>query len=123
MERTVDGKLRPDQQVVITGLGVITSIGIGVPGFLAGLRAGSHGGKPITAFGTTRFAHSNGCEIADLDADEWNDNVDPAELGGASQFSVAAAKMAVADAAMTLDELRRLRALVSVGTTDGESRD
>jgi 3-oxoacyl-[acyl-carrier-protein] synthase II len=123
MERTVDGKLRPDQQVVITGLGVITSIGIGVPGFLAGLRAGSNGVKPITAFDTTGFTHSNGCEVADFDANEWIDNVDPAELGRASQFSVAAAKMAVADAAMTHEQLRRLRALVSVGTTDGESRD
>jgi 3-oxoacyl-[acyl-carrier-protein] synthase II len=123
MERTVDGKLRPDQQVVITGLGVITSIGIGVPGFLAGLRAGSNGVKPITAFDTTGFTHSNGCEVADFDADDWIDNVDPAELGRASQFSVAAAKMAVADAAMTHEHLRRLRALVSVGTTDGESRD
>jgi 3-oxoacyl-[acyl-carrier-protein] synthase II len=123
MERTVDAMLEPSRQVVITGLGVITSIGIGVSGFRSGLRAGRNGVKPIRAFDTTGFAHSNGCEIVDFDAGEWIDNVDPDELGRASQFSVAAAKMAVADAGLSLEALRGLRALVSVGTTDGESRD
>jgi 3-oxoacyl-[acyl-carrier-protein] synthase II len=118
----VDQSPQP-RQVVITGLGVITSIGIGVPDFLAGLRAGRTGVKPITAFDTAGFAHSNGCEVVDFDAGDWIDTIDPAGLGRASQFSVAAAKMAVADAGLTADRLRRLRALVSVGTTDGESRD
>jgi 3-oxoacyl-[acyl-carrier-protein] synthase II len=113
----------PQRRVVVTGLGVITSIGIGVPAFLAGLRAGSTGVRPITAFDTAGFAHSNGCEVADFDPTEWISTIDPAELGRASQFSVAAAKMAAADAGLTVDRLRELRALVSVGTTDGESRD
>lgn len=111
------------RRVVITGLGVVTSIGIGVSDFLAGLRAGRGGVKPITSFDTTGFAHSNGCEIADFDPARWLERVDGAELGRASQFSAAAARMAVADAAMSLEELRGRRALVSVGTTDAESRD
>jgi 3-oxoacyl-[acyl-carrier-protein] synthase II len=113
----------PQRRVVVTGLGVITSIGIGVPAFLAGLRAGSTGVRPITAFDTTGFAHSNGCEVADFDPCAWISTIDPAELGRASQFSVAAARMATVDAGIPVDELRRRRALVSVGTTDGESRD
>ncbi|MEV4319172.1 beta-ketoacyl-[acyl-carrier-protein] synthase family protein [Actinocrispum sp. NPDC049592] len=119
----MNAKQQPDRTVVITGLGVISSVGIGVPGFLAGLRSGSNGVKPITAFDTTGFAHANGCEVADFDAREWIATIDPDELGRASQFSVAAARMAIEDAGMSLERLRRLRALVSVGTTDGESRD
>jgi 3-oxoacyl-[acyl-carrier-protein] synthase II len=111
------------RRVVITGLGVVTSIGIGVTEFLAGLRAGRSGVKPITSFDTTGFAHANGCEIDEFDPEQWLERVDPAELGRASQFSAAAARMAVADAAMSLEELRGRRALVSVGTTDAESRD
>ncbi len=111
------------RRVVITGLGVVTSIGIGVNEFLSGLRAGRSGVKPITSFDTTGYGHANGCEITDFVPEQWIDRVDPALLGRASQFSAAAAKMAAADAAIGLDELRQRRSLVSVGTTDGESRD
>ncbi|MCC2274669.1 beta-ketoacyl-[acyl-carrier-protein] synthase family protein [Streptomyces sp. ET3-23] len=117
-----DNDQRP-RRVVITGLGAVTSIGLGVPAFLAGLRAGRSGAKPITAFDTTGFAHSNGCEVTDFRPSEWIRNIDPDELGRATQFSVAAANMAVADSGMSPEDLRGRRALVSVGTTDAESRD
>ncbi|MEE6311591.1 beta-ketoacyl-[acyl-carrier-protein] synthase family protein [Plantactinospora veratri] len=117
------GDARSPRRVVVTGLGVVTSIGIGVEEFLAGLRAGRSGVKPITAFDTTGFAYANGCEITNFDPARWLHNVDPAQLGRASQLSAAAAGMAVADAGMSLEELRSRRALVSVGTTDGESHD
>jgi 3-oxoacyl-[acyl-carrier-protein] synthase II len=111
------------RRVVITGLGTVTSIGLGVSAFLAGLRAGSNGVKPITAFDTTGFAHANGCEVSDFDPAQWIRHIDPDTLGRATQFSVAAARMAVADAGITLEQLRRSQVLVSVGTTDAESRD
>jgi 3-oxoacyl-[acyl-carrier-protein] synthase II len=119
----MDNKDQPARRVVITGLGTVTSVGHGVPAFLEGLRAGRSGVKPITAFDTTGFAHANGCEVTDFDPTEWIHHIDPTGLGRATQFSVAAANMAVADAGMPLEELRRRRALVSVGTTDAESRD
>ncbi|MFI9008443.1 beta-ketoacyl-[acyl-carrier-protein] synthase family protein [Actinosynnema sp. NPDC053489] len=117
-----DGGRQP-RRVVITGLGVVTSIGIGVTEFLAGLREGRSGVKPITSFDTAGFGHANGAEVADFDPAAWLSRVDPEELGRAAQFSAAAARMAVADAGLALDELRGKRVLVSVGTTDAESRD
>ncbi|MET8726863.1 MULTISPECIES: beta-ketoacyl-[acyl-carrier-protein] synthase family protein [Streptomyces] len=117
-----DNDQRP-RQVVITGLGLVTSIGLGVEEFLDGLRAGRSGAKPITAFDTTGFAHSQGCEVTDFRPADWISTVDPDDLGRATQFSVAAAAMAVADARISPQELRARRALVSVGTTDAESRD
>ncbi|KAF4406766.1 MULTISPECIES: beta-ketoacyl synthase [Streptomyces] len=114
---------RTPRRVVITGLGVVTSIGTGAAEFLSGLRTGRSGVKPITSFDTAGYAHANGCEIDDFDPAEWIENIDPDELGRASQFSVAAARMAVTDAGMEHEELRRRRVLVSVGTTDGESHD
>ncbi|GAA1930515.1 beta-ketoacyl-[acyl-carrier-protein] synthase family protein [Streptomyces sodiiphilus] len=114
---------RSPRRVVITGLGAVTSIGIGPREFLAGLRAGRSGVKPISSFDTRGYAHSNGCEIDAFDPGEWIERIDPAELGRASQFSVAAARMAVEDSGMEQTVLRRRRSLVSVGTTDGESRD
>jgi 3-oxoacyl-[acyl-carrier-protein] synthase II len=117
-----DDEQRP-RRVVITGLGTVTSIGLGAPAFLDGLRSGRSGVKPITAFDTTGFAHANGCEVADFVPGEWIHHVDPQELGRATQFSVAAANMAVADAGLSAQDLRERRVLVSVGTTDAESRD
>ncbi|CAL9556988.1 beta-ketoacyl-[acyl-carrier-protein] synthase family protein [Streptomyces sp. enrichment culture] len=118
-----DNDQRPPRRVVITGLGTISSIGLGVEAFLDGLRSGRSGVKPITAFDTTGFAHANGCEVDDFDPADWIRRVDPDELGRATQFSVAAANLAVADAGLSLEELRQRRALVSVGTTDAEARD
>ncbi|HET6857179.1 MAG TPA: beta-ketoacyl-[acyl-carrier-protein] synthase family protein [Streptomyces sp.] len=119
----MDSNHRTPRRVVITGLGVVTSIGTGPAEFLSGLRTGRSGVKPITSFDTAGYAHSNGCEIDDFDPAEWIEHIDPEELGRASQFSVAAARMAVSDSGIDPAELQRRRALVSVGTTDGESRD
>ncbi|MFI7538934.1 beta-ketoacyl-[acyl-carrier-protein] synthase family protein [Streptosporangium sp. NPDC049376] len=109
--------------MVVTGIGAITSIGIGVQEFLSGLREGRSGVKPITAFDTTGFEYANACEVTDFDPAASIDRLDPAELGRASQLSVAAAGMAVRDAGLQPRELRARRALVSVGTTNGEGRD
>ncbi|UED85089.1 beta-ketoacyl-[acyl-carrier-protein] synthase family protein [Streptomyces profundus] len=111
------------QRVVITGLGIISSIGIGVDEFSSGLRAGLSGAKPITAFDTEGFAHAKGCEITDFDPKPLIRHLPPDSLGRASQFSVAAARMAVEDAGLDPATLRAQRGLVSVGTTDGESYD
>ncbi|MFF4570672.1 beta-ketoacyl-[acyl-carrier-protein] synthase family protein [Streptomyces sp. NPDC001410] len=110
-------------RVVVTGLGVVTSIGTGVDAFGAGLRSGRSGVKPITAFDTTGFAYSNACEITDFEPETWITEQSPDDLGRAAQFAVAASRMAVADAGLTEEQVRDVRSLVSVGTTDGESRD
>jgi len=116
--RSADGP-----RVVITGMGAVTSIGIGAGRFLEALRAGRSGVKPITGFDTTGFAYSNGCEVTDFDPAPWIRRYQPDELGRATQFSVAAARMAVEDAGLPVERLRAGRSLVAVGTTDGESRD
>ncbi|MFF9571361.1 beta-ketoacyl-[acyl-carrier-protein] synthase family protein [Streptomyces sp. NPDC014685] len=113
----------PRHRVVITGLGVVTSIGTGVDAFAEGLRAGRSGAQPISAFDTTGFAHANACEITDFDPGQWLRDTPAEELGRAAQFAVAGSRMAVADAGLTEDDVRARRTLVSVGTTDGESRD
>lgn len=111
------------RRVVVTGLGAVTSIGIGAGEFLAGLRTGRSGAAPITSFDASGFEHSQGCEITDFDAERFVTRLPSAEYGRASHFAAAAARMAVEDAALPVEDLRAARSLVSVGTTDGESRD
>ncbi|MGW7345144.1 beta-ketoacyl-[acyl-carrier-protein] synthase family protein [Streptomyces sp. NPDC054854] len=109
------------RRVVLTGFGVISSIGIGAEEFTASLRAGRSGVSPISVFDVEGFAHVNGCEVKGFDPEQWITRTPVAELGRASRFAVAAARMAVRDAGLDPADLAGRRGLVSVGTTDGES--
>jgi 3-oxoacyl-[acyl-carrier-protein] synthase II len=111
------------RRVVLTGFGVFSSIGNGAKEFAEGLRTGRSGAKPITAFDTTGFAHANGCEIVGFEPERWIHRLPVDELGRASQFSVAASRMAVADAGFEPSDLQGKRGLIAIGTTDGESWD
>lgn len=113
----------PGRRVVVTGCGAISSIGIGVTEFGAALRAGRSNVRPITQFSTEGFSHGNGCEVTDFDPARWIRHTDLDELGRATQFSTAAARLAVEDAGMGADALAEGRCLISIGTTDGESHD
>ncbi|GAB3238075.1 beta-ketoacyl-[acyl-carrier-protein] synthase family protein [Glycomyces halotolerans] len=113
----------PARRVVVTGLGPVSSIGIGAEAFLAGLKAGRDGSRPVTSFDTRGYEHSYACEIVDFEPGEWIERLDPDGLGRATQFAVAAAHLALRDAALPLTRLRERRVLISIGTTDGESRD
>ncbi|RFS84322.1 beta-ketoacyl-[acyl-carrier-protein] synthase family protein [Actinomadura spongiicola] len=118
------------RRVVVTGLGVISPIGVGLAAFAAGLRTGRSGAAPVRGFDTTGFEHDIACEVPDFDAADWLQELDPADLGRASRFAVAAARLAVADASgdpaaaeHTVARLRSRHGLIAIGTTMGESRD
>jgi 3-oxoacyl-[acyl-carrier-protein] synthase II len=110
-------------RVVVTGVGVFSSIGSGAEEFAAGLRAGRSGSRPITIFDTAGFAYATGCEVVGFDPGQWIRNLDINQLGRAARFSVAAARMAVEDAGLTEQDLQTQRGQISIGTTDGESHD
>jgi 3-oxoacyl-[acyl-carrier-protein] synthase II len=110
------------QRVVITGLGVVSSIGLGVGAFEQALRHGVSGASRITAFDITGFPYQNGCEVRGFDPQQWVQRLDPATLGRSSQFSIAAARMAIEDAQIAPELLSEYRCGVSIGTTDGESQ-
>ncbi|MEU7471485.1 beta-ketoacyl-[acyl-carrier-protein] synthase family protein [Streptomyces sp. NPDC044984] len=111
------------RRVVVTGLGVVSSIGTGAEEFLQGLRSGSSGAKPITVFDVEGFEHANGCEVTHFDPERWIRRLAVEQVGRATQYSVAAARMAIDDARLGADELRSRHGVISIGTTDGESRD
>jgi 3-oxoacyl-[acyl-carrier-protein] synthase II len=103
------------RRVAVTGLGVVSSIGTGVAEYAAGLRAGRSGARPISVFDTEGFAHSMGCEVVGFAPERWITEQPLEDLGRAAQFSVAAARMAMADAGVDHPG----RAMVCLGTTDG----
>lgn len=109
--------------VVVTGLGLITPVGIGRSDVWTALLAGQSGIEPVRSFDTSRHSVHLGAEVVDFRPEEHLLNVDPARLGRASQLAAAAARMAVSDAHLDLDAERPERVGVAMGTTSGEPRE
>lgn len=110
------------RRVVITGVGPVSSIGIGVEAFEAGLRAGRSGIAPIGSFDSTGFPHFMAGEVPDFDAKAIVRTLEPDQWGRSSLFAAAAARLAVADAGLDPAVLAAARAGSSIGTTSGESQ-
>jgi 3-oxoacyl-[acyl-carrier-protein] synthase II len=108
-------------RVVVTGLGPVSSIGVGVPAFAESLRAGRSGISRITSFDPTGFPHQNGGEVRDFDPMNHVHRLDPAAWGRSSQFAASAARLAVEHGQLDMDRVTPSRAHAVMGTTSGES--
>lgn len=111
------------RRIVITGIGVVTPIGIGRERFWNNLLAGRSGIAPVQSFDTGAYNVHCGAEVQDFNAENYLSNLDAAHLGRASQFAIAAARLALADANVEIASLDLKRAGVSMGTTSGEPRE
>jgi 3-oxoacyl-[acyl-carrier-protein] synthase II len=60
-----------EHRVVITGLGAVTPIGVGVKDFWEGLIAGRNGIAKVTHFDITDFRSKLAAEVKDFHAEEW----------------------------------------------------
>ena len=107
------------RRVVVTGLGVITPIGIGVEGLRAGLRANRSAVNTITRFDTSPFVTHIAAQVEGFDPAPYLDGKKLKRLDKFSQFAVAASKMAIADAGIDLRIEDRDRVGVCLGTALG----
>jgi 3-oxoacyl-[acyl-carrier-protein] synthase II len=92
----------PSRRVVITGLGVVTSIGHDVDTFWSSLLAGRGGIHRITQFDPTDFASQIGAEVRDWDAAQHMDPKEVRRNDRYTHFGFVAAKQAVHDAGLDL---------------------
>ncbi|MFF5530850.1 beta-ketoacyl-[acyl-carrier-protein] synthase family protein [Streptomyces cinerochromogenes] len=113
---------RGGRRVVVTGLGAVSSLGIGARQFIAALRASRSGIGPIGQFDATGFEHVLAGEVRDFTPSAHLHRVSPKEWGRSSQFAAAAARMAVEDAGVGDRTLSSLRTASCFGTTNGESQ-
>src|SRR6195256_3478747 len=88
------------RRAVITGIGPITSVGIGREDFWRGLRAEKSGIQTISSFDTTEFNAHCGGEIPDWIPENYFPPHRLKRLDRYAQFAVASARMALADAAL-----------------------
>ncbi|MCK5580218.1 MAG: beta-ketoacyl-[acyl-carrier-protein] synthase family protein [Candidatus Omnitrophica bacterium] len=117
---TKNKKQPPSRRVVITGLGVISSIGIGWQTFWENLLAGKAGIRKISLFDTSAYDRHYAGEVSGFEPEKFIRKNKLKFLPRASKFAIAASKLAVKDAGLTLAELKNLKMGVCVGTTMGE---
>ena len=109
-----------DRRVVVTGLGVVSSLGIGWQEFWKNLMAGKSGISKITAFDTSQYDRHYGGEVKNFDPTQFMNPRRAAQIGRASQMAIAASKMAMKDAKLKLNDLQEKKVAVCIGTTTGE---
>jgi 3-oxoacyl-[acyl-carrier-protein] synthase II len=109
-------------RVVITGLGPVSSIGIGVPAFKASLREGRSGISRITSFDPSGFPHTCAGEVQDFRPETILRRLDIQSWGRSTLFAAAAARLAIEDAHLDLDQVPADQVGVVIGTTCGESQ-
>lgn len=90
------------RRVVVTGIGLVTSLGIGTTATWEGLLAGKSGAGPITKFDTEGFATRFAAEVKGFDATEFVEKKDVKKMDVFIQYAVAAAQFAVADSGLVV---------------------
>lgn len=107
-------------RVVITGLGVISSIGIGWKDFWESLLMGKSGISPVTSFDTSEHFTHNGGQVKNFKPEEFISKKEILFLSRATQLGIAAAKLAVEDAELHINETNRFS--VCLGVTNGSTQ-
>ena len=110
---------RLDSRVVVTGIGVITSLGNDIDTFFNHLLEGKSGIKPIERFDISEYASKIGGEITDFDAAAFMDPKEVKRSDRYTHYAVAASKQALTDASLDPSTLDSERFGVIVGSGIG----
>ncbi len=108
------------RRVVVTGLGVVSSIGIGKDEFWKNLIAGKSGISDIELFDTSDYPVHRGGEVKGFDGVQFIPKNRLKEMARASQFAIAATKLAFDDAGLDVSNYKNKKVAIILGTTMGE---
>jgi 3-oxoacyl-[acyl-carrier-protein] synthase II len=92
------------EEIFITGIGVISSIGVGKDHFHIGLREGRDGISEINEFDTNPFRAKKGGMVRGFDAREFIPISKIRKLDRASRMAIAASRLALDDAGLAVTD-------------------
>ncbi len=92
------------RRVVVTGVGLLSSVGIGTPASWAALLAGQSGVSTITHFDASAHATRIAGEVRDFDPLQFFEKKDIKKVDVFIQYAVAATQFAVDDAKLNIGE-------------------
>ncbi|NLN26751.1 MAG: beta-ketoacyl-ACP synthase II [Firmicutes bacterium] len=108
-----------ERRVVITGMGTLTPIGIGLKAFWEALVAGKSGVGYITQFDASGLDTRIAAEVKGFDPTEYMEKKEVRRMDRYAQMAVAAATMAIQDAKLDLDSVDRERIGCWIGSGVG----
>ena len=108
-----------DRRVVVTGLGVISSVGNDIATAWGNLVNGVSGLGPITRFDTSAYEAKLGGEVHDFTASDWMDPKAARRSEASLHYGVAAAKQALTDSGFELTDENRTEVGVVFGSGAG----
>jgi len=109
-----------NRRVVVTGLGVVSSVGIGKDEFWKSIINGKSGISKVTSFDTKELRCHYAGEIKNFIPEEFIAKRKVQFLGRTSQLAIAATSLALKDARLPLKDINKERTGVFIGTTMGE---
>jgi len=107
------------KRIVVTGIGVLTPVGLTKEDFWQALYEGKSGAAPITYFDTTDFSTTFACELKGFTASEHIDRKSADRMDPFCQYAVIAAGHALKDSGLDLTEIDPLRIGVVHGSGIG----
>jgi len=108
-------------RVVVTGMGAVTPIGVGVQEFWQGLITGKNGVARVTHFDPSKFSSTMAAEVKNFRPEDWMDGKSAGRMDRFTQFSLAASSMAFKDAGLDVAAFDPCRAGVIIGSGIGGS--
>lgn len=93
------------KRIVVTGIGVLTPIGIGKDAFWSAMMEGKSGAAPITYFDTADYNTKFACELKDFKIEDYIDAKSARRMDPYCQYGVASAEMAIKDSGLDLSSL------------------
>jgi 3-oxoacyl-[acyl-carrier-protein] synthase II len=102
-------------RVVVTGMGVVSPVGIGVSAMWQGLLAGQSGAGPITQFDAADHRTRIACEVTDFVVEEHLDPKEAKRMDRFTQFGMVAANEAIAQADLPKDNGDRIGVVIGSG--------
>jgi 3-oxoacyl-[acyl-carrier-protein] synthase II len=110
------------ERVVITGIGAVTPIGIGVPAFWSGIVEGHNGVKPITLVDAAPHLVRFAGEITEFDPLDFINRKESRKMDRFVQFACVASDEALADSKLQITDDNRDRVGVIIGCGVGGLR-
>jgi len=107
------------RRVVVTGLGALTPIGNDVETIWKNLLAGVSGIGPLTRHNPDDYPVKVAAEVKDFDIEQFVDTKEARKMDRFTKYAVAAAKMAVSDANLTIDDRNAEKIGVWIGSGIG----
>ncbi|MBP7587072.1 MAG: beta-ketoacyl-ACP synthase II [Thermoanaerobaculia bacterium] len=111
--------MRERRRVVVTGVGLVSPLGVGTEATWKALLAGESGIGPITRFDASTYHARIAGEVKGFAPEDWMEKKDVKKCDTFIHYALAASQMAISDAGLTIDDANAERVGVVIGSGIG----